>query len=275
MISPQLVEDVLQRLGLRALPERDLAGLADLYGRWCRKVPFDNIQKRLFLAAGCDGPLPGHTAEDFFRAWLSYGTGGTCWAVSQGLYDLLAAVGFDVARAACTMLSSPTVRGPNHGTVIVTINSRRYIVDGAMLTDRPIPLQEGVLGGAEHPAAQVRVGKQARRWHVAWRPLHRPEGFSCRIEAIGLSGLAFDRYYEGTRGWSPFNYSVYARTNTQDRITGVAFGQRVTLGPDGDAASEAIGPGERDRFLVEHLGIAEEIVARLPADEPLPPPPQG
>lgn len=275
MITPQLAEEVLQRLGLRTLPERDLAGLADVYRRWCRQVPFDNIQKRLFLAAGCDGPLPGHTAESFFRAWLAYGTGGTCWATSHGLYDLLQAVGFQVSRAACTMLRSPTVHGPNHGTVIVTLDGRRYVVDGAMLTDRPISLQEGEAVAAEHPAAHAPVEKRAGQWHVGWRPLHRPDGMSCRFDAFDVSEAAFHRYHEGTRAWSPFNYSVYARINTPDRVTGMAFGQRVTLGADGEAVSEALGPNERIRFLVEDLGMAEAIVARLPADEPLPPPPEG
>jgi len=274
MIAPQLVEEVLQKLGLLAPPEPDLGGLEDLYGRWCRKVPFDNIQKRLFLAAGCDGPLPGDTAEGFFRSWLAYGTGGTCWAASHGLHDILHAVGFQVSRAACTMLRSPTVQGPNHGTVIVTLDGRRYVVDGAMLTDRPLPLQEGDAGPGEHPAAQAPVEKRAGQWHVGWRPLHFPDGMLCRFDAFDVSEDAFHRYHEGTRAWSPFNYSVYARINTPDRVIGVSYGQRVTLGPDGEAVREGIGPDERIRFLVEDLGMAEAIVASLPGDEPLPPPPE-
>ncbi|HSJ97900.1 MAG TPA: hypothetical protein VLC53_12545 [Myxococcota bacterium] len=31
--------------------------------------------------------------------------------------------------------------------------------------------------------------------------------------------------------------------------------------------------GERTAFLVEELGIAERVAARLPEDQPLPPPP--
>jgi N-hydroxyarylamine O-acetyltransferase len=273
MIGPQMVDNVLERLGLASRPTPDLAGLQDIYGRWCRKVSFDNIRKRLALVSADEGPLPGYCAEDFFRGWLTYGTGGTCWAVSAGLHDLLAALGFEVTRAACTMLSSPTVRGPNHGTVIVTLEERRYVVDGAMLTERPLLLEEGFVGDADHAAAQVRVGINDEHWQVAWRSLHRPEGFPCRIDMIGVSASAFVKYYEGTRGWSPFNYSVYARTNTEEGVTGVAFGHRVTLGRDDQVASEAIGSDERDRFLLEHLGMAEELVARLPADEPLPQPP--
>jgi N-hydroxyarylamine O-acetyltransferase len=142
MIAEPLVEQVLQKLGFRDRPTNDLAGLEDTFGRWCRKVPFDNIQKRLALAADAPGPLPGNTAEDILWSWLAYGTGGTCWATSHGLHDLLQALGFDVVRATGTMLSSPDARGPNHGTIVARIDGEQYIVDGSMLTDRPIPLRE-------------------------------------------------------------------------------------------------------------------------------------
>lgn len=274
MTTPQLVEQVLQKLGLQNLPRNDLTGLEDLYGRWCRKVPFDNISKRLFFSEGGEGPLPGHTAEHFFLAWLAYGTGGTCWAVSHALHDLLHALGFEVRRAACTMLSSPTVRGPNHGTVVVTLDGRQYLIDGSILTERPLPLQEEDPGQVKHPAAQVRVEKRAEHWQVFWRPLHRLDGVWCRIDAIDVPVSTFDQHHERTRRWSPFNFALYARINTQVRIIGVASGHKITLGPDSQAISEAMLGNERVRFLVEDLGIAEEIVAALPADEPVAPPPE-
>ena len=121
-IKTELVERVLQGLGLENYPRNDLESLQNLYCRWCRKVPFGNLQKRLFLSAGGLGPMPGHTAKDFFTDWLAYGTGGTCWAVSHALHDLLQALDFEVRRASGTTLSSTTVRGPNHGTVVVTLD---------------------------------------------------------------------------------------------------------------------------------------------------------
>ena len=72
---------------------------------------------------------------------------------------------------------------------------------------------------------------------------------------------------------SPFNFALYARINTQDQVTGMMADQKITIKSDGQATREALQGAERVQFLVEHLGIAEKIVARLPADEPLPPPP--
>ncbi len=273
MITPQLVEQVLQKLGLENHPGSDLTGLGTLYGRWCRKVPFDNLQKRLFFSAGGEGPMPGHTAKNFFLDWLAYGTGGTCWAVSHALHDLLQALGFNVRRASGTMLTSATVRGPNHATVVVTLDGCQYLIDGSMLTERPLPLQEGSPGQAQHPAAMIQFEKRADQWQFFCRPLHLLDGVWCRIDAIDVSVSAFDRYYEGTRAWSRFNFALYARINTQDQVTGLIADQKITIKPDGQATSEAMESDERVKFLVEHLGIAEDIIAKLPVDEPLPPPP--
>ncbi len=273
MITPQLVEQVLQKLGLQKHPGNDLTGLETLYGQWCRKVPFDNLQKRLFFSAGGKGPLPGHTANNFFRDWLAYGTGGTCWAVSHALHDFLQALGFEVRRASGTMLTSPTVRGPNHGTVVVTLDGAQYLIDGSMLTEHPLPLKEGIPGEAQHPAAQIQFEKRAEHWQFFCRPLHLLEGVWCRIDGIDVSVSAFDQYYEGTRAWSPFNFALYARINTQDQVTGIIADQKITIKQDGQATSEAMQSVDRVKFLVEHVGIAEEIIARLPADEPLPPRP--
>ena len=275
MITPQLVEQVLAKLGLQKQPENDLAGLETLYGRWCRKVPFDNLQKRLFFSAGGEGPLPSHTANNFFQDWLTYGTGGTCWAVSHALHDLLQVLGFEARRASGTMLTSPTVRGPNHGTVIVTLDGAQYLIDGSMLTERPLPLEEGSPGDAQHPAAQIQFEKRAEQWHFFCRPLHLLDGVWCRIDAINVSVSAFDQYYEGTRGWSPFNFALNARINTQNQVTGIIADKKITIKPDGQATCEVMQGAERVKFLVEQVGIAEEIIARLPADEPLPPPPGG
>jgi len=54
-----------------------LAGLADLYGAWCRRVPFDNIRKLIHVRADNPAALPGDAPNAFFEAWLAHGTGAT------------------------------------------------------------------------------------------------------------------------------------------------------------------------------------------------------
>jgi hypothetical protein len=79
-------ERVLMKLGLSEYPTPTLDGLRALYAAWCRKVPFDNVRKLIHIHHHDPAPLPGDDATDFFEAWLTYGTGGTCWAGNGALY---------------------------------------------------------------------------------------------------------------------------------------------------------------------------------------------
>ena len=146
MRIPHLVEPILEKLDLAQPPGIDLAGLSQVYGRWCRRVPFDNLQKRLFYSGDASGPLPGHNSQDFFESWLAHGTGGTCWAHGHALHDLLTDLGFSAVRGSATMLVHPDVVGPTHGTVIVTLEGQQYLVDGSIQTEEPVPLAEGDYG---------------------------------------------------------------------------------------------------------------------------------
>lgn len=267
-MNPQLVEQVLQKLGFSKQPEADFDGLSALYGRWCRNIPFDNLQKRMFYSGPAEGPVPGHDSTDFFQKWLAHGTGGTCWANTHAMHDLLAALGFSVVRGAATMLNSPDTVGPTHGTAVVSLDDRRYLADGSMLTERPVPIEEGEIKGTGHPAERIRIEYREGCWHVLWHPAHRLDGLWCRIEKIGVPKAEFDQYHERTRTRSPFNSSLYIRRNQPTGTTTIAFGEKVMVGLDGQGSSTAISDEDRVQLLVEEFGISEELAAVLPPDEP-------
>ena len=268
MLNPRLLEPVLEKLGLREQPDPDLAGLSEVYGRWSRTVPFDNIQKRLFYSGTADGPVPGHNSEHFFWQWLAHGTGGTCWSNSHAMHDLLEALGFPVERAAGTMLSAPDVTGPTHGSVVATVDGRRYLVDGSMLTRRPVPVQDGALPYPEHPAERVRVERKDGLWNVLWHPAHRPEGLWCRFEAVGVPLEQFNEYHERTRTRSGFNNALYIRQNRPDGVATIAFGERMTTSAGGQVDRCPIPHSQAIEALVEEFGISKELALRLPPDVP-------
>ena len=134
-----LLHRVLDRLGLGASPRCDLDGLRLVYDAWCRSVPFDNSRKLVHVAAGDEGPLPGDDPREFLEAWLRWGTGGTCWAANGALCEVLAALGFDGERGVGTMLVAPDLP-PNHGTVAVRADGRRWLLDASMLHVEPLLL---------------------------------------------------------------------------------------------------------------------------------------
>jgi N-hydroxyarylamine O-acetyltransferase len=265
---------VLERLGLSSTPPPDRTGLGAVYGAWCQKVPFDNVRKLIHLRSAQSGVLPGDAPEDFFDAWLLHGTGGTCWAGNGALQALLRSLGFDAVRVVATMVVASNLP-PNHGSVVVRCEAARYLVDASILHGEPLALEESAPTHIAHGAWGVRCARRARRWMIAWRPLHATHGIDCRIERMAASAREFHERHEQSRPWSPFNYALYARVNRGETVLGAAFGQRVTLLADGEARQGALDPAQRAEFLVEQIGLRESIVALLPPDLPMPPPPKS
>jgi hypothetical protein len=110
-------------------------------------------------------------------------------------------------------------------------------------------------------------------WQVWWRALHKPDGLECRYEWFGAQSSELRDFYEGTRGWSPFNYELTARVNRGEEVIGVSFGKAVTLHDNGEVTQTPVPHEERMRLLLEQFGMSEEIVSQIPEDVPTPPPP--
>jgi N-hydroxyarylamine O-acetyltransferase len=272
LLNEELTERVLAGLGLNTRPEPTFEGLRNLYGAWCQKVPFDNVRKLIHVRAVNSGPLPGSTAADFLKGWLRFGAGGTCWAGAGAFHALLVTLGFDVLRGVGTMLVAPDLP-PNHGTVVVNFGAEQYVVDCSILHGEPLALRKDSETSIAHPAWGVQCSTRDQRWHIQWRPLHRLDGFECRLETFGASNDEFSESYDRTRGWSPFNYEVTARTNRGERVIGMSFGSEISIERDGSVTQRLISDAERKRVLIEEIGISEELVRHLPNDIPTPPPP--
>jgi N-hydroxyarylamine O-acetyltransferase len=273
-LSPALVERVLSKLGFSERPAPELGGLTALYTAWCTKVPFDNVRKLIHVRTNDPGRLPGDDPADFFEGWLKYGTGGTCWAGNGTLQALLSSLGFNAVRGVATMMVAPDLP-PNHGTVVVSLGNEQYLVDASILHGSPLPLlKQREATRVAHRAWGVIGTYVEPTWKIAWRPLHTEHGIDCRIDYLNATRQDFEQRHEQSRQWSPFNYSVYARRNTgTDTVIGVAFGKSVLLDDDQFPKITPMEHHERQAFLIEKLGMSEEIISRLPDDMPTPPPP--
>jgi N-hydroxyarylamine O-acetyltransferase len=272
VLPEQLVERILARLGFNRRPAPTIGGLRSLYSAWCERVPFDNIRKLIHVRSASTAPLPGSTPEDFFEAWLKFGTGGTCWPGAGALHALLTTVGFDAVRAIGTMMAAPNLP-PNHGTVLVNFGSEMLLVDSSILHGYPLSLSRDSETSVSHPAWGVRCVWRETNWFVQWRPLMRLEGFDCRLDRFPATEMDFKESYARTRGWSPFNYELSVRVNRGDKVIGVASGHSISLLADGSVTRTPLTPDERRRLLIEDIGITEALVVQLPDDVPTPPPP--
>ena len=131
------------------------------------------------------------------------------------------------------------------------------------------PTRESPRAKARFPGSSGWTARPA----VVWRTATAPEGFPCRIERIGADATEWDERHQRTSDWSPFNYQLNARVLRSGASVGVARGERYTVDPDGSVSSRELDAHERVQFLVEELGISEEIALQVPDDRPLPPRP--
>lgn len=272
VLPEALVERVLEKLGFHQRPEISLSGLTALYSAWGHHIPFDNVRKMIHIRTGNPAPLPGSDPVDYFEAWLAHGTGGTCWAGAGPLHAFLSTLGYPAARAIGTMMAAP-VLPPNHGTVTVTFDDRRYLIDSAMLCGESLLLDPEKETSIPHPAWGMKVAMRDGRYHVMWRPMHKPNDFECRLETFEATDADFQEMHERTRAWSPFNHELTIRINRGDEVVGMAFGELITLHSDGSVTRVPATPESRRHLLLETIGLSEEIVDQLPTDEPTPPPP--
>lgn len=265
-LTPELIDEILMRLGLGERPKPDYAGLAALYRAWCFKVPFDNLFKRLFLHGDSTVSFPGENDTLFFSNWLRYGTGGTCWSGNGALQALLASLGFNASRRRGTMLIGRSA-SPNHGSVTVELGEVLYLVDASMLHDEPLVLHPTRKYSIGHEAWGLSSQPEGGNWLVRWRPLHLPEGCLCRIESGEILRQEWLARNNLTRRVSPFNDSLYARKNIGNDVVGVEHGARVVFYGDGRVVREALTHRQLLECLGDELGIAGELLQRLPEDD--------
>ncbi len=268
-LSKELLENVLSRLGFSSQPELNHAGLSALYEAWCSNVPFDNMRKLIHLHENNPQTLPGDDATDFFESWLKHKSGGTCWAANGALFAFLNALGFSVGRGVATMLVAPDIP-PNHGTVIVDFDGEQFLVDASILHKVPIALKKD---SADYPPWIENVSQSQSQWQVLWRPLRGEQHINCRIDRFPVEQQEFHERHEQTRLWSPFNFQLNLQSMKQNTIVGFADGQWAKIDANGAVQRSPLSPEERKRFLVDEIGISEELVDKLPPDRPTPPPP--
>jgi arylamine N-acetyltransferase len=266
-ISQSTVEQVLERFGLQARPPVSPEGLNTVYRAWCTHIPFDNVQKRIALADGRPGPLPGAYPEEFFADYLAHGTGGTCWSSSGALQALLVALGFPARRMVASMHDEANNRAPSHATVLVRLDGQDYLADSAMLTQDIFPLQPGMESVREDPVHPLRAEPVDGYWRIWWNLAQSDASIPCLILEDDVPLERYLERYEVAREWSGFNRYLFARRNTHDGVAALVRSRRYFKDSTGTITEFPLG-SDRERFLIEEWGYSEEIVSRMPEDEP-------
>ena len=232
----------------------DDAGVAALYAAWCRHVPFDNLRKLVALRTGDPRPLPGDEPDDFFRACLDHGTGGTCWSSSGALGALADHLGFRTALGAGSVFDLPE---ENHGTAVVEVGDVCWMLDSSMLTGTPHRLG-GELSRTECHGYRSRLEPDGDSWMM-----HTDSSIGelpCRINPGARSTDEYRERHEKTRSWSVFNDTPYVLRHVGESVQCLRDLALTVWSPAGTASS-TLDPEERRAWLVETAGFSAAVVA--------------
>jgi arylamine N-acetyltransferase len=270
-LSLDLVERVLAKLGLAAPPSLDLPGLNALCAAYCSTVSFDNIQKRIWFAGDQTKPLTGGDPTEFFKNWLTHGTGGTCWPINGALYALVRSLEFEARRIAGSMVVQGYPRGANHGSVLVTLDETDYLVDGNIGAFKALPLVPNTPASTGQGIHDIRAAPIEGGFEVLWYTgtnRAAPVPFRPEPERDPVDHAFFLARYDRSKKVGFFNDALYICRRFPEAIVTLGRGTKLTVAADNSVSKAEIKDEERGRILVEELGVSAEIADALPPDLP-------
>ena len=258
MISPDLIERVLDKLGLDSRPEVDRAGLNSLYAAFSGHVSNDNIQKRIWFSGDRSTPVTGGDPTEFFQNWLRHGTGGTCFPINGAFAVLLQALDFPARRIASTMMIPGAARGiSNHGTVLVGFDGVDYLADAQTAGFETLPLLQGresrtASGIHAMRAFPIEDGHEVFFWAGHMR--EREFRFQTEPENDPVDHARFLSLYDrsaNAEGYSPFNSALSICRHFEDSVLSIRRGSRVAVAADGSITSEEVDDTQTREALVQ------------------------
>ena len=273
MISAALLKAVLSKLGLPRRPVVDLGGLSQIYAAYSGHIPNDNVQKRIWLVGERSGPVTGGDPTEFFKNWLTHGTGGTCFPANGALCDLLVTLGFDAWRILGSVMMEGIEQDGNHGTVLVRIDDTDYLVDAQLAAFSVLPLVTGKpasTGAGIHDISAIPFG---RGFDVKWYPgSNRQVPMVTRLDQCGpVDHGTFLSQYELSalrdRRRSPFNEALFVGRHFPNRILNVGRNTLTEISADNVATKREITLAERTRILIDEFGLSAAIVKAIPPDD--------
>jgi arylamine N-acetyltransferase len=270
-LAPALVERVLTKLGLRQRPDLDLAGLNTLYAAFSAKVPFDNVQKRIWFASPQTTPLPGGDPSEFFNNWLQHGTGGTCWPLNGAMYALSHALGFDARRIVGSVIVEGYPRGANHGSVLVTLDGINYLVDAWMASFEVLPLISGKLSSTGHGIHDITAMPTESSFEIISYPgfdREHPLPFRNEPEYDPVDHAFFLTRYDRTKTVGFFNDAIFICRHFPESIITMGRKSKFRVAADGAITKTEPTEVQRKASLVEEFGLSGEIVEKLPPNVP-------
>jgi len=270
VLVPALVERVLAKLGLPDRPPLDLAGLNGLYAVLCGKVPFDNLQKRIWFAGDRTKPFTGGDPSEFWENWVHHGTGGTCWPSNGGMFALAHALGYRTRRIAGSVIVPGYPLGGNHGSVLILLDGIDYLFDLTFGGFKVLPLVSGQLATTGTGINELLASPVEGDGFVIffWMGWDRDTYLPFRPERDPVSHAYFLERYDRTKTVGFFNDTLLISRRSPESVLTIGRYNRLVVDSNGTLSKTPLTEAQRKAALIEDFGISEELVEKLPPDKP-------
>jgi N-hydroxyarylamine O-acetyltransferase len=249
-----VIEALLERIGLAAMPEATAGGLHELHRAYLARLPYEDIAIQLRET----GPLD---EADLITRVCAEGRGGYCFELNTVLAALLRACGFVVSRhQAVVGGEGPT----NHMALLVHLDAERWLADAGLGEGfvEPLPFREGTTRIG--PFAFNLTREDGGSWWVGMHEWTSFRGF--RMFEAESSVADFDPHHHrlASDPESSFVKTFVVQSPRPDRIVTVRARTFSAVGPDVDAKRVL----ERQEFaavLQDEFGleVAGERLERL------------
>jgi N-hydroxyarylamine O-acetyltransferase len=250
-----VIDALLTRIGLSAMPAADAEGLRTLHRAYVARVPYEDIAVQL----GETRPLD---EAGLIARVCADGRGGYCFEINTVLAALLRGCGFTVTHhQAVVGGEGPT----NHMALLVELDGERWLADAGLGEGfvEPLPFRQGVT--RLDPFTYSLAREDGGTWWMGQHEWSTFSGFRMTEEPSSLAD--FDVHHErlGNDPESSFVQTLVVQSPRQDRIVTLRARTVSVVGP---AVSEKWVVSDRGEFtgvLRETFGItlAGDRLSRL------------
>jgi arylamine N-acetyltransferase len=151
MQAPALVTQLLEHLGYKA--PLDPLGLLEVTLKAFSKIPYENLSK-IVRTHVSGGGTPKESPKDVIEGFVSRGTGGTCFPLTQTLVFLLNSLGYE----AHPILADRRYGTDTHCAVIFRAHDRAWqLLDPGYLIYTPCPIPTAGSTLLELPVQPIRL----------------------------------------------------------------------------------------------------------------------
>ena len=239
-----MIDAVLERIGLRTLPDPDLDGLFALHRAYLETVPYEDLAVQL----GETGPL------DFgmLASRLVSGRGGYCFELNTILAGLLRACGFQVTQHQAVVGGEGPV---NHMALLVELDGETWLADAGLgegFLD-PLPFREGA---HEVGPFSWTLADEGESW---WLTHHEWGTFSGFRMALAPATVAdFEEHHRrlSTSPDSSFVKTLVLQKPAADRITTLRSRTLTSIGPAVDTKHVVADVDEFTATLLDVFGVS-------------------